>query len=462
MSDDFATEVSPPKVTFDIFVGAGISIAAVVGSFFFFKQAECFIDHSPQHSLQFAISTIGFVPWLFILATLWKVRRRRGDGLLAEAEDLLLVGGVLWMELAFLGWNAFHMHFGLHGREMFYVGIFAPVVLSLLAAIHTIIRLCRSSEPLWRAAISGLLTWLAASTPSLVAWSMIWGFLPSMEVMEGWYLSHAIAFALAYAGVWMVNAARVPARSTQDQPSADAGTWRELPFDKSIRKYATIAGALCLCNLIYPAFSVDGNLPGFVYAVWLDWLGLLVPWIYWAWLVDRFRREMCIVEGEPYSRVVRRDWLALMLFLAVAGGWLSPAVAAYIPLHMILPLLLAVGVMFGLSSYLATNTASGKWLRPASIMAAGMVLPGVAPCLVTFASGYAVVFKYPVWMSVPLAAGNALVFFGLFKLRETLRLYSKCADSPPQPQMIADLEASPSATISVEEPIKSQSSVELS
>ncbi len=462
MSDDFATEVSPPKVTFDIFVGAGISIAAVVGSFFFFKQAECFIDHSPQHSLQFAISTIGFVPWLFILATLWKVRRRRGDGLLAEAEDLLLVGGVLWMELAFLGWNAFHVHFGLHGREMFYVGIFAPVVLSLPAAIHTIIRLCRSSESLWRSAISGVHIWLAASTPSLVAWSMICGFLPSMEVMEGWYLSHAAAFALAYAGVWMVNAAPVPARSLDEQLSADAGTWRKLPCDKSIRKYATIAGALCLCNLIYPAFCVDGYLPGFVYAAWLDWLGLLVPWIYWAWLADRLRREMCIVEGEPYGRVVRRGWLALMLLFLVAGGWLSPAVASYIPLQMILPLLFAVSVMFGLSSYLAASCASGKWLRPASMMAAGMVLPGVAPWLVTFASGYAIVFKNPVWMSVPLAAGNALVFFGLFNLRETLRLYSKSAETPPQPQMIADLEASPSATLSVEEPIQSQNSVELS
>lgn len=147
-----------------------------------------------------------FIPWLFVLLHLRKIRRRRGESFLADTEDLLWVAGMLWNVLAWLG---LVMGFIVlmpngNGMDVFKVGLVAPMVLALPIAIHSAERIMRSGGNFWHAAAMGLCFWLAAAIPTIGALNH------DLSISEtAWYYSHALSYLLAFIGAYLLNQAPI-------------------------------------------------------------------------------------------------------------------------------------------------------------------------------------------------------------------------------------------------------------
>jgi hypothetical protein len=425
LNDRELEDVTTQKVDFDILVRTGMSIGLVLVVGAFLNSTDFFPDDHPHVEWAGIAAAVGFVPWLGILDSLWNVRTARGEGLLAKAEDVILVAGMLCMELTMVSWFAFHMHFyGERAYTLLETGLCIPMVLGSLTSIHTAIRLFMHGNGLWRSLMPALFIMLSASCPSLF---MLWGagFLGVSAIvspLRGWFYAHALSFALAYGAVAILHRARVNAAvcsTVSDDSLEREATKMPLPNDGKTAWRIRIASALCLENLLYPLLGTpESMLPALYYA---SFIGLLIPWLYWASILSDLVSEMVLVAGDEYSNKVRREWVTVMVWvLTICGAWVSPA-AAYYPVEMLIPMLGAIGLMFALAFYIAPNVPEGKVARAAGIMSLGMVLQAVTQCCFVNLGHYLPIFKNPMLVSASLAAGNALVFFGLYQLREAMR-----------------------------------------
>lgn len=407
-------------------VSAGLVAAAGVVSQFFGIGDTGHAVHEGSHVQSYIWGAGAFaitsVPLVFVLSVLRNIRRRRHESWIAEAEDLLWVAGMIWNSLAVLAMVMTYMHETTNGLILFTIGLVAPLVLALPTAIHTGVRTVRSGGKVFEALTMAWFFWLAAALPSFA----IYFGGTAFTAEQGWFYSHAISYVLMLGGVCFFNRAPDPAldadavSSLSDSERIASGALKRinLPQDDATPRRCWIATAMCLTLFLHPMLKIKGD--AFMHVE----LGLLAPWIYWAFLNSQLRKEQVQLQGTDYSDRVRPEWIWVMaICIGIFGAWLNYDLPTH-PAEWAIPLLGMMAMCCGLCSYLLPNHLFAKTAGASALVAAGMMIPGVSLGLLSASCKEMHWTLNPMFSPVLGALGAFLPFVGLYQLRELTRFVS--------------------------------------